>query len=205
MILPHTVSGHEDLLRNLPKHVVVWTRESVSYHYLKSVVPYPENIFLSHDMAFALEDLQLQGRMRAAEHIKVTRYAFREDVEQHPARGPPLSCNEDLSVTCDGMQGESVEIVSVVTRFIKLINTSDAIYTDRLHVGIVASILGKEVRLFSGSYYKVQAVYDHSMRNAYKQTHLHTDFSALRNISCSNASMTSGRCKLPPEDEDARL
>ena len=40
-------------------------------------------------------------------------------------------------------------------QFLDHINKNDVVITDRLHVGIAASLLGKSVKLLAGSYYKV--------------------------------------------------
>ena len=203
VILPHTVNDHEDLLRSLPKHAVIWAREMFSYRYLKATVPHPENIFLSHDMAFALEDLHFEGSM-PSRAPQVVQYAFREDFEQHPHRGALPRCNDDLSLTCDGTRGESVEIVQVVTRLIKSVNLSDIIHTDRLHVGIVASILRKEVHLYPGSYYKMRAVYEHSMAHSYERTQLHHGFSNIEALTCEAVTVGEPCQQLHDEEETKR-
>ena len=43
--------------------------------------------------------------------------------------------------------------------------------TDRLHVGLVSSLLGKEVYLLDNSYKKVSGIYEYSMQS-YKNTHI---------------------------------
>lgn len=42
--------------------------------------------------------------------------------------------------------------------------------TDRLHVAILASLLGKEVNFYPNSYYKNEAVYNYSLFNRYPKT-----------------------------------
>jgi exopolysaccharide biosynthesis predicted pyruvyltransferase EpsI len=41
--------------------------------------------------------------------------------------------------------------------------------TDRLHVAILASLLGKEVNFYPNSYYKNEAVYNYSLLNHYQK------------------------------------
>ncbi|MGJ8677691.1 MAG: polysaccharide pyruvyl transferase family protein [Akkermansiaceae bacterium] len=48
--------------------------------------------------------------------------------------------------------------------FCKLIRSSKAIVTDRLHIGILGSMLGKEVHLIPGSYHKMKGVYEFSLK-----------------------------------------
>lgn len=49
--------------------------------------------------------------------------------------------------------------------FCQTIANSAAILTNRLHVGVFAALLGKPTYLQSGSYYKVQGIYEHSLRD----------------------------------------
>ncbi len=45
--------------------------------------------------------------------------------------------------------------------------------TDRLHVAILASLLGKEVNFYPNSYYKNEAVYNYSLFNRYPKNMLY--------------------------------
>ena len=48
--------------------------------------------------------------------------------------------------------------------FCSLIKSSKGIVTDRLHIGILASMLGKTTHLIPGSYHKMKGVYDFSLK-----------------------------------------
>lgn len=57
-------------------------------------------------------------------------------------------------------------IVSILSKlFIKAIDTVDIVVTDRLHVGLIATLLGKQTLLLDNSYGKVSGIYNHSMTN----------------------------------------
>lgn len=48
-------------------------------------------------------------------------------------------------------------------RFMDLIARAGAVYTNRLHVGIGAALLGKPTYMESGNYFKIRAVFEHSL------------------------------------------
>jgi len=56
-------------------------------------------------------------------------------------------------------------------KFVNLINKFSVVRTNRLHVAITASILGKEVYLYANNYYKNKAIYEHSLKNEFPNTH----------------------------------
>lgn len=63
-------------------------------------------------------------------------------------------------------------VVSLISRvFIETLSSFDVIITDRLHIGLVSSLLGKEVYLLDNSYKKVSGIYEYSMQS-YKNTHI---------------------------------
>ncbi|CDE89805.1 predicted glycosyltransferase [Clostridium sp. CAG:729] len=63
-------------------------------------------------------------------------------------------------------------VVGLISRvFIETLNSFDVIITDRLHIGLVSSLLGKEVYLLDNSYKKVSGIYEYSMQS-YKNTHI---------------------------------
>jgi exopolysaccharide biosynthesis predicted pyruvyltransferase EpsI len=189
-ILPHTVNGNEELLRTLPANVHIWAREQVSYEYLKSIVPLPnEQVHLSHDMAFALEDTgwlrswwrgEADGASKQLDKDKPnkrahqwcsnihgprnrTMYAFRQDKEVNEGRKSYLlpTCSEDISNTCSGVSAEDI-----ARRFLGAIALAQegVIHTDRLHVSIGSALLGcSRVVIYPGAYYKILAVYQHSI------------------------------------------
>ena len=50
------------------------------------------------------------------------------------------------------------------------VDCADAIITDRLHVGIAAALMGKEVFLLDNTYGKLSGVYNHSLK---QNPHIH--------------------------------
>lgn len=90
------------------------------------------------------------------------------DVEINESRKNILlpSSNNDIS-TCGSISEKNsyAENLAVMKKFVKTINSHDVIWTDRLHVGIAAFLLGKKVHLFDNSYGKVRAVFESTIRH----------------------------------------
>ena len=49
--------------------------------------------------------------------------------------------------------------------FVAAIESSNGVYTDRLHVAILAAILGKKTSLYPNSYHKNRGVFEYSLSN----------------------------------------
>ena len=125
----------------------------------ESAVAMPNALFC-HDMAFYLD------------HLKGTKgkgigFFFRRDRESAQRLTIP-ACNNDLNAkgchtTCPGAFVAAVDEFSIV-------------HTDRLHVAIAACLLGKELHLYPGSYFKNRAVFNSSMKGRFPNVHFHEDF-----------------------------
>jgi hypothetical protein len=57
--------------------------------------------------------------------------------------------------------------------FIREVGRYAVVHTDRLHVAIAACLLGREVHLYPGSYFKNRAVFLSSIRGYYADAHFH--------------------------------
>jgi exopolysaccharide biosynthesis predicted pyruvyltransferase EpsI len=115
-----------------------------------------------HDLAFFIGDLQIQA---GTEH-KVA-HCFRKDGEsskQHTM----LESNFDLS-------GEGTHL-SDVFGFFDYIAGHSVIHTDRLHIAIGSCLLGKEVHMYPGRYFKNRAIFDASITGYFENVHLHDVF-----------------------------
>lgn len=115
-----------------------------------------------HDLAFYLGT----AKARHAQNGSGTGYYFREDIEGKYFQNLPKD-NYDLS-----LKGTHL---SEIEPFFEHINQYRVIHTDRLHVGIASSLLGKEVHLYAGNYFKNRAVFNTSIKNHFKNTHFHED------------------------------
>lgn len=82
--------------------------------------------------------------------------------------------------------------------FFSAVDCADVVVTDRLHIGIAAALLNKEVFYFDNSYRKISGVYEQSMKSM-KNVHLlkTTDLKNIDNIiKCYNIEVTSNDKKL---------
>lgn len=120
------------------------------------------NTNFCHDMAFYIgNEFVKKG------HGQGEGYFFRYDEESAQKIKIPNN-NNDLS-----MKGDHLSDVSL---FFEEINKFSTVHTDRLHISIAASLLGKEVHLYQGAYFKNQAVYKSSLKDNFKNVTFHEEF-----------------------------
>lgn len=119
----------------------------------------PQSLFC-HDMAFFIgsDFVDHHGAGNGIGNF------FRTDAESSATRPLPAS-NVDISL--DGHQRTDA------AGFFSAINSYSVIHTDRLHVSIAGCLLGKEVHLYGGAYFKNRAVYLSSMRGFFENIHFH--------------------------------
>jgi exopolysaccharide biosynthesis predicted pyruvyltransferase EpsI len=118
--------------------------------------------FFCHDMAFYLGNEFKQSSQSSGKG-----YFFRTDKESASRFTLPPQ-NNDLS-----SKGNHLQEVSA---FFNEINNFTQIYSDRLHISIAACLLGKEVHIYPGSYFKNRAVYLSSMKNHFTNVFFHNEF-----------------------------
>jgi len=130
----------KNFLSNLPMNTYIICRDEESYRQCLKFTP---RVYLHDDFAFSFnyEPYKKQGIG--------TLHAFRGDKEK-----TQISENNDLSI---GTEKEWEQ-------FIKDIAEYDIIHTNRLHIGIVGTMLGKQVYLYPNSYHKNRSVYDYSLK-----------------------------------------
>lgn len=125
----------------------------------ESKINMPEALFC-HDMAFYINSIET----KQGEGIG---YFFRTDPESLNQIKVPVN-NNDISAKGNNF--------SPIYMFVDQIAKYEKIYTDRLHVSITASLMGKEVHLFPGSYFKNKAIYFSSMAGIFTNTYFHEKF-----------------------------
>ncbi len=185
IVLPHSFHDCDDLLANLSKRVVLIAREKISYDYIKSRMKNSRNALLSDDMAFHIKNID---KYKNTSCVGVCN-AFR--VDNNERRQFPKD-NKDISAdfrrpmfmktwyTPDDVNIQVEENLTVAAdNLFSYLSKFEEINTDRLHVGIAATLIGKTVNLYSGSYYKVAGVYDFSMRGRFNNVTYHMDNNIL--------------------------
>lgn len=97
---------------------------------------------------------------------------FRNDVE---ASGRPIPAgNADLSVIYELSTRSRSIIEYTVWLLLNYIDQFEKVCTDRLHICVAASILGKPVDFYGNSYFKCRAVYEYSLKENYQMIKWHT-------------------------------
>lgn len=107
--------------------------------------------------------------------------AFRTDGEK--TAFPLPSDNIDISEVFALGTETDVVIKESSSRFLQYINQFQTINTNRLHVAISATLLGKKVNFYPNNYFKCQAVYNYSLRDYSNLTWHDTSENTLRNVS----------------------
>ncbi len=117
----------------------------------------PEATFC-HDLAFYLTPQSKENGNGAG-------YFFRLDAERDKQHSIP---KDNFDISRKGNQ------LSDAYEFISEIDKYEEIFTDRLHVGIAGSLLGKKVNLYSNSYFKTRAIYNSSIESTFENCVFHS-------------------------------
>lgn len=119
------------------------------------------NAEFCHDLAFFLPPME-----SAAPELHRA-FCFRRDVESAGVHAIPPD-NVDLSAM--GTQADDLH------PFFAHLARHREIHTDRLHVAIGASLLGRAVHLYPGRYFKNKAIFDASLAPYFPHTRFHEHF-----------------------------
>lgn len=114
-----------------------------------------------HDLAFFI------GQVQSKPPTKDIAYCFRGDVESSGAHRIPVG-NHDLSA--HGTESSNV------APFFEYLADYRTVHTDRLHVAIGASLLGRDVHVYPGRYFKNRAIFRSSLEPYFPSAHWHDAF-----------------------------
>lgn len=181
VMLPSTVREHDLLLAALESNVHLFLREHISFEYCQTVCR-GANVLFDHDMAFNADVNSLKQRgifrgfrptpktialllalatLRPRALFNRRLDAFRVGKESAvPGRGRLATDVSKLAALGTSTEAESYFAAS---HFFRAIDRFDEIRTDRLHVAIAATRLGKNTVLYDNSYYKCRAVFEASL------------------------------------------
>lgn len=148
VIFPHTIFGEKqiEILNNISSNLTVFCREKVSAKFLENRLTHGE-VYLWHDCAFYNKFSQIPTGSGILN-------AFRSDIES--ILNTRSESNNDLSY--------SGYATKPLDEFIEVLQKYTQVNTDRLHIAIGSTLLGKQVKLFPNSYYKNKAVFDYSLK-----------------------------------------
>jgi hypothetical protein len=184
VILPSSFDGCDDVLEALDERFTVFCRDRKSYEYCTSGNRRAKFI-LHDDMAFSLnlKLLNLSMTIDDIQHPKIRRAfecieAFLKD---HDDFDDANMFRTDCERTSIGIPSDNFDISrqfamkgTVITRNIAEHCTEvmlhglipfDEISTNRLHVAILSSLLGKKVNMYDNSYGKLKNVYEYSLKS----------------------------------------
>jgi exopolysaccharide biosynthesis predicted pyruvyltransferase EpsI len=194
IILPHTISGHEDILSRFDSRVTVFCREQVSLDYVKSFQNIV-NVHIDDDMAFGLKVRDIFPTLPAVRYlfrtVKLRRliggvlkgktsiglyaqkrggdtlFAFRTDSERTEIELPKKNVDVSEVINLDPTMGD-VDLAFKTSAYIfGLIDQYETIHTNRLHIGIAALLLEKELFFHGNAYHKNKSVYDFSINQRF--------------------------------------
>lgn len=169
ILLPHTVQGYNELLLSA-KNLTIFCREKTSYQYLLEIGFPLEKLYLAHDMAFQLAKTEFRNYNHNGEG---TANCLRLDQESVGLIDIPED-NIDISLSWNGELWHRPDFAKNVTHSLACyLNTFETVKTDRLHIAILAGIMGKKVILYPNNYYKIKAVYDYSICEMFKNVTFH--------------------------------
>lgn len=179
IVLPHTIFGYEDLISRVKSgNLTVFCRDKTSYNVcvmengLDST-----NIFLDDDLAFSINEEFLRPYREKAGCG--TANCFRTDSEAAGLHPVPKD-NRDISFSWNGALWFDKEFTeSVVRSLLIYLSAYESVRTDRLHVAILAAMLGRNVFLFPNSYYKNRSVFEMSLKKYPKAYFVNTSTDLL--------------------------
>lgn len=203
VLLPHTIRDYEDTLTQFGSNCFIFCREMPSFEFVKRSAP-RANVFLSHDVAVTCDFdetrrqmavrgrtdlLNLQLLMRNAKRlVRAINYeatnlhrsnvlnAFRTDIEKTALEIPKPNIDVSNGFAADDMLPlASLHATYWMVRFIERFQT---VRTNRLHVGILSMMLGKDVQFYDNAYGKNQDVFDHSLRDRFTNVRWSLDLSS---------------------------
>jgi len=156
-LFPVTLYGYDRLLRRWDGRIKVICREAVSYRFARRHLSH-RGVRLGHDAAFALAGA-LPGAAPAPAGAGAARF-FRGDLESVAAAG---ANDGDPSAARISAWADPAATETALATMVATLARHSSIATDRLHVGILAALLGRQLELHPNSYFKNRAVFQRSL------------------------------------------
>ena len=194
VVLPQTISAHEDLLGSLGENVTLLCRDAVSFEHARRHAK-KAHVYAAHDVVFSLDvartlsgtpaprwqlptrrkwmisELEFQWRRWRKERSDRTAgtegvlNCFRGGLDRPEQIVPP----DNIDVSALLARGVYPEVVarSTARRFLQFLEGFETINTNRLHVAIGGAMLGKVVNMYPNRFYKNWAVYEFSLKDRF--------------------------------------
>ena len=148
------------------RKVTLFCRERYSLDLL-SKMPKPSNVSvnISRDPALYLERQDLKDLINPSQETYEL-VCLRNDRESII----PQRMKRKIIERLDAPFVSDISKKGRLCDYVSIIANASSIFTDRLHVAILAHILGKETKLYDNCYHKNRGVYDHSLKQNPKIT-----------------------------------
>lgn len=190
VLLPHTVRTYSDMISEMDERCHLFVREENSYNFVASHIT-RANLYQSHDMAFMLDvpyirnlnwhvsALLHKGLLRPwivmllkfgmiAKLKGPTLHAIRDDIEGQIAPTHPQ--NIDLSRMFATGDMDFPHCANAAKALSTVIQAFQSVETDRLHIAILATILGLQVQMYDNNYGKNYDVFNNSIDGYFRNT-----------------------------------
>ena len=169
VVLPHTIANEDNLIKSLNDNIILICREKTSYDYVYKIIKNKNNVFLSKDMAFHINNIDEYKKIKGSG----TCNCFRQDCEKTSIPIPKDNIDLSNKFKKPGNTSNIDIINSVSSSVFKHLSKFNTINTNRLHMAIVGSLLNKNVNFYSNNYYKNKAIFNYSINNIFKKTIFH--------------------------------
>ena len=163
IVLPHTVYGIDDSIKKMSSNVSIICREKISYEYVKTASNIKE-VLLSHDIALLTKIPEIYLNKKT----ELTANCFRKDAEKTDIEIPPNNKDYSGLMSFPNYQlNDKYTINYVANVFLNSLSIFKTINTNRVHIAIAGVLLGANVNLYSNSYFKCRAIFNHSLKDKY--------------------------------------
>lgn len=144
------------------REATLFCRERYSYDHLhEQGLPANVDVKLSPELALYLDPEDLEGFTEPREELYQL-VAMRQDKESAVSE----KLLREVQGACDNPATRDISMEGSLTDFVSWVANAETVYTDRLHVAILSSILGKDVTLFGNIYHKNRGVWEISLRDS---------------------------------------
>jgi exopolysaccharide biosynthesis predicted pyruvyltransferase EpsI len=144
------------------RETTLFCRERYSYDHLTGQrLPPNVQLKLSPELALYLTPEDLEEYIEPSEELYQL-VAMRRDKES----ATPENLIREIKQKCDNPVSRDVSMEGSLTDFVSWVANAETVYTDRLHVAITSSILGKDATLYGNKYHKNQGVWEYSLRDS---------------------------------------
>lgn len=160
LILPSSFSGFGECLLPYADQVTIFCREQQSYDALIQQGMPEDRVFLCPDLAFYTKEKHFSD-LEVAGHYPVLKI-FRRDEEGISRPSPRDSV--DLPLLFNDVQWATFdECLPPLRAAASLISQFECVETDRLHMAILSTLLGRIVKIKPSNYFKIKAVFDYTL------------------------------------------